>query len=75
MRSLPTGARPAFSLIEFDQGIGDRSTYVRPAKHDLGYLQSQSLKDENHLWATMCKLKKEKTQCFAAHVERIFPMT
>ena len=39
------GRRPAFSLIEFDQGIGDRSTYGSPAKHDFGYLQSISLKD------------------------------
>jgi hypothetical protein len=30
-------------------------------------MQSISLKDENHLWATMCKLKKETTECFAAH--------
>ncbi len=34
---------------------------ARAAKHDFGYLQSLSLKDENHLWATICKLKKEKT--------------
>ncbi len=59
----------------FHQGIEGRSTYGRPAKHDFGYLQSLSLKDENHLWATICKLKKETTECFAAHVERIFPMT
>jgi uncharacterized protein YjbJ (UPF0337 family) len=24
--------------IEFDQGIGDRSTYGSPANHDFGYL-------------------------------------
>jgi hypothetical protein len=41
-----------FTLIEFDHGIGGRSTYKGPAKHDFGYLQSISLKDENHLWAT-----------------------
>src|ERR1035441_5948939 len=45
------------------------------AKHDFGYLQSISLKDENHLWATICKLKKEETECFAANVERIFLTT
>ena len=71
----PGGRRPAFSLIEFDQGIGDRSTYGSPAQHDFGYLQSTSLKDENHLWAAMCKLKKETTECFAANVERISPIT
>jgi hypothetical protein len=67
--------RPAFSLIEFHQGIEGRSTYGRPAKRDFGYLQFLSLKDENHLWATMCKLKKETTECFAANVERISRMT
>jgi hypothetical protein len=28
-----------------------------PVKRDFGYLQSLSVKDENHPWATMCKLK------------------
>jgi hypothetical protein len=46
-----------------------------PTKRDFGYLQSISFKDENHLWVTMCKLKKEKTECFAANVERNFPIT
>ncbi len=32
------GRRPAFSLIKFHQGIGGRSTYGGPAKHDFGYL-------------------------------------
>jgi hypothetical protein len=27
-----------------------------PAKHDFGYLQSILPKDENQLWAPMCKL-------------------
>jgi len=31
----------------FHQGIEGQSTYVRPAKHDFGYLQSISLKDDN----------------------------
>src|ERR1700675_1207468 len=46
MNEVPShrGRRPAFSLIEFDQEIGDRSTIIRPAKHDFGYLQSTSLK-------------------------------
>src|ERR1039457_1358119 len=35
----------ASSLNEFDQGIGDRSTYGSPAKHDFGYLKSISLKE------------------------------
>jgi hypothetical protein len=48
---------------------------ARAAERDLGYMQSMSLKDENRLWATICKLKKKKTECFVANVERIFPMT
>ena len=64
-----------FSLIEFDHGTGDRPSYGGPAEHDFGYPQSISLKEENRVWTTMCKLKKEKTACFAADVERIFPMT
>ena len=58
--------RPAFSLIEFAHGTGDRPSYGGPAKHDFGYLQSILLKDENQLWAPMCKLTKETTECFAA---------
>src|ERR1035438_6418435 len=76
MTPHPAGGRKgAFALIEFHQGSEARSTYGSPAKRDFGYLQSLSLKDENHLWATTCKLKQEKTECFAANVGRIFPMT
>lgn len=49
----------------------------RAAKHVFGYLLSIPLKEQDHLWAAMCELKspaKEKTECFAASVERIFPM-
>jgi len=69
------GRNNALPLIEFHQGSEARSTYGSPAKRDFGYLQSLSLKDENHMWATMCKLKQEKTECFVANVGRIFPMT
>ena len=69
------GRKNAFPLIESHQGSEARSTYGSPAKRDFGYLQPLSLKDENHLWATMCKLKQEKTECFAANVGRICPMS
>src|SRR5208283_2234817 len=69
MPSLPSSAgagiasqrarKLAFSLIEFDHGTGDRPSYGGPAKRDFGYLQSILLKDENHLCAPMCRLKKE----------------
>src|ERR1035438_10381010 len=39
------GTQTSSSLIEFHQGIVDRSTYEGPAKHDFGHLQSISLKD------------------------------
>jgi hypothetical protein len=45
------------------------------AKHDFGYLQPISLKEENRLWAMMRKLKQEKTECFAANVGTICRMT
>jgi hypothetical protein len=44
-------------------------------KHDFGYLQPISLKEENRVWATMCKLKQEKTECFVANVGGICPVT
>ena len=76
MRSLPAGGADlrSPSLNSIRESGTDQLTEGL-AKHDFGYLQSISLKDENHLWVTMCKLKKEKTECFAANVERIFPMT
>src|ERR1017187_3086574 len=64
------GAKVRSPLIEFHQGSEARSTYGSRAKRDVGYLQSLSLKDENRLWATMCKLKQETTECFAANVGR-----
>jgi hypothetical protein len=45
------------------------------AKHDFGYLQPISLKEENRLWARSCRLNREKTECFAANVGEICPMT
>src|SRR5580658_860465 len=51
------GRRPAFSLIEFHQGIGGRSTYRSPAERDFGYLQSISLEDENQLWGKSFQMK------------------
>ena len=44
-------------------------------KHDFGYLQPISLKEENRVWAKICRLNREKTECFAANVGKICPMT
>src|ERR1039458_6000170 len=76
MRSLPAGGADLRSppLNSIRESGTDQLTEGL-AKDDFGYLQSISLKDENHLWATICKLKKEEAECFAANAERIFLTT